>query len=573
MQELCSVYAVRPKSPGSSGQPIDAMSMFRKERQQHKGTAVPGGSTGELSYFVLHNPMSHVTSQFIARGMCQAPKRRTKKQTDLYGGLCEKDRFEASRKAEESGGHKSSSRRRSSSSTSHDSGSSEASSSTVPSVALIIAVELPHRSRALSKSTQKAPGVSEGAEAPGEQDSHGGREEEKNEQGAAKGQSKTRSSGVETSSKKAVSGNVSGISVGGFCRWRGCLRKGVKVPIMASGKTSKHILCGLHVILRSFLEGCGAKDELARHLPSLKKMKAVLASRKKKGSDTSVEFLRITATSALLQELLGGKLAATIRAFCRRAAADARSLPSGKGGKQKGQARQESTRRDPDAMAKVLQRTQRQLHQLKRDLNLSKEVHKTEEAVAGELRRLCALGVFPDAELRSIRQTYNELDHERARLLAEESKSGGPGSRSDAGVGAEDQGGKPRDDAANRLRSEGELELEFCRRKLSILSGRRQQLEVAEAERVSLALAETLDPQIVMDGKGFPTTLKGSQSSDALTAAAQRAAEQEVQRAGSMSSLLDKPAPKSQQRIDDARQFSRNHYQSGDKPGRRQKAR
>ena len=44
----------------------------------------------------------------------------------------------------------------------------------------------------------------------------------------------------------------------------------------------------------------------------------------------AAEFNKITSTSALLQELAGGKLAATI-CFCRRAAQDAK----GQGGKNK----------------------------------------------------------------------------------------------------------------------------------------------------------------------------------------------------------------------------------------------
>jgi hypothetical protein len=48
---------------------------------------------------------------------------------------------------------------------------------------------------------------------------------------------------------------ISGLAVGSFCRWRGCLCKGTKIPVLSSGKQSKHALCGLHSILRSFLEG------------------------------------------------------------------------------------------------------------------------------------------------------------------------------------------------------------------------------------------------------------------------------------------------------------------------------
>ena len=99
---------------------------------------------------------------------------------------------------------------------------------------------------------------------------------------------------------------VSGTSVGGFCRWRGCISPGVKTS-SASGKT-KYMLCSLHQTLRQFLEGSGAKDELARHLPSNKSKKSSSSSSSKAGSKVAAEFGKITATSALLQELAGVNL-------------------------------------------------------------------------------------------------------------------------------------------------------------------------------------------------------------------------------------------------------------------------
>merc|ERR1711871_756578 len=204
--------------------------------------------------------------------------------------------------------------------------------------------------------------------------------------------------------------HVSGTSVGGFCRWRGCICPGMKT-ISASGKT-KFMLCSLHQTLRQFLEGSGAKDELARHLPSNKSKKSSSSSSSKAGSKVAAEFSKITATSALLQELAGGKLAATIRAFCRRAAQDAK----GQGGKNKNKKNGMGVSQSAAAVMEQLQRVETRRKALLKDVSMSQKVYSSEKNVAEELRKICALGVFPAEELTAIRDEYNILNRERVAL-------------------------------------------------------------------------------------------------------------------------------------------------------------
>ena len=333
--------------------------------------------------------------------------------------------------------------------------------------------------------------------------------------------------------------------------------------MLSSGKLSKHSLCGLHAILRSFLDGCGAKEELSRHLPSAKKMKNIISNQSKvsnsNNAEMAIEFVRITATSALLQELLGGKLAATIRAFCRRAAADAR-MQSSKHSKNTVPS-PDATKLDAIANARALKENNKQREELSRDVALSQHVFRTESDVAEELRRLCALGVFPQAELQSIRETYNELDRERVRLLSLK----GRGDRNMPGVGAEEaelsSSEKTRLDESGRsqssVRSEGELELEFCKRKLAILRKRRQDLEMSLAEGTQDAsnsipvVTANKAPDAIVTGKLTPheTAVRESANREVEKAAAEMA--------GASSSEQQSLA---RARLQDAQAFSRQNY-------------
>ena len=303
-------------------------------------------------------------------------------------------------------------------------------------------------------------------------------------------------------------------------------------------------------------------------------MKTVLAKKGLKGPQTeiAVEFLRITATSALLQELLGGKLAATIRAFCRRAAADAKtSRPETKTSPTSPPV---SPTPDHDNDT-ALRENERQRRGLTSDVSLSQQVYATESDVAEELRRLCSLGVFPKAELQTIRETYNELDRERIRLLSKSDGGGGGG----GGGGGEEELEPSTEERAARTRTEGQLELEFCKRKLAILRGRRQELELNLAKGIDVrsgtsgtkgtlsasSLVELGGSTLSGDSGGGsssrhlppPTTLVEHESMSERERAIIVAAAAEVDKVAS-----EQEAQKSlaRTRLQDARQFSKSHY-------------
>jgi hypothetical protein len=314
--------------------------------------------------------------------------------------------------------------------------------------------------------------------------------------------------------------------------------------------------------------GCGAKEELARHLPSNKNMKSVLAKHKTT-TEITVEFLRITATSALLQELLGGKLAATIRAFCRRAAADARAQKPETNSTNNKAKTVPSNTMTSEQNKLAMKENEVQRRDLNKDVVLSQQVYATESEVAEELRQLCALGVFPKAELQTIRETYNELDRERIRLLAKKNKQleeerMNPTRSADGNEIAAGGGG---------VRSEGELELEFCKRKLAILRGRRQELELNISKGVDVqGHASNSQGKMLVGGGGGsgggsgvgvgsqlelpPTTLMTHEDMSPRERAIINAAAREVE------IVAEQEAQQSiaRARLSDARKFSKNHY-------------
>ena len=53
---------------------------------------------------------------------------------------------------------------------------------------------------------------------------------------------------------------------------------------------------------------------------------------------------------------------------------------------------------------------------LLKDVSMSQKVYSSEKNVAEELRKICALGVFPAEELTAIRDEYNILNRERVAL-------------------------------------------------------------------------------------------------------------------------------------------------------------
>ena len=137
-------------------------------------------------------------------------------------------------------------------------------------------------------------------------------------------------------------------------------------------------------------------------------------------------------------------------------------------------------------------------------------VCSSRRAVASELRLLAKLKVFPSAELAAIRREYKVLDRERTALLRREErrrgrrvgrhasarhssarprrrrrcgidKNGGGADRSsssgDSSVDDDFTSDEGEGKLVSKWRSEGELELEFCERKLAILRQRRKQAD------------------------------------------------------------------------------------------------
>jgi hypothetical protein len=557
MRELCAIYGVSGQTDGTTVPLPDSMSILMSEKSNfhHANQKDPLGQQRQknLSYFILHNPTTKAVQLFLDKRMARSKKARLARKQDCYGGLVEKERVAAveySRNKPLPGSRRNSNKK----------DDEDATGSTVPCLALLVGVYLPHRHRS---------SLNDGA------NDHGsGDDEDKHPHAEEKKIERVDNDEVDVVRKRSSSISestiISGLAVGSFCRWRGCLCKGTKIPVLSSGKQSKHALCGLHSILRSFLEGCGAKEELARHLPSNKNMKSVLAKHKTT-TEITIEFLRITATSALLQELLGGKLAATIRAFCRRAAADARALkpPDTSVGKS-------SMTRTGNAMTSeqnriAMKENEIQKKDLNQDVTLSQQVYKTESEVANELRQLCAMGVFPKAELQTIRETYNELDRERIRLLAQknkedQSKRQGEEEYEPSSI----ELSKKRNNGG--VRTEGELELEFCKRKLAILRGRRQELELNISKGIDIkGYASTSQGRIVTND-GHPTissqvpnkieppttTLQTHENMSPHERAIIHAAAREVEIVAAAQEAQQQSIARA--RLSDARKFSKNHY-------------
>ena len=598
MRELCAMYGVsgqvgagkassvysnsNSSNTSSSGlDPLpDSMSIFTSDRKEstqntQNSTTTTNDNDSELSYFVLHNPTTRAVQTFLDKLKVRSKAERLARKKDCYGGLVEKERVAAvewSRNKPIPGQNRRNSKK--------DKEEDEATGSTVPCIALLVGVELPHRHRTKSTREKTRTDVDEKKTNPNGDVATGAAA------GGATGATGATAATNVIKKRRSSSGSgdsiISGLAVGSFCRWRGCLCKGTKIPVLSSGKQSKHALCGLHSILRSFLEGCGAKEELARHLPSNKNMKAVLA-KNKTTTEIAVEFLRITATSALLQELLGGKLAATIRAFCRRAAADAKAQPSTKRNSPNRDKSSNNTTTNAEN-EQAMKENDKQRKDLDKDVSLSQQVYATESDVAEELRKLCSLGVFPKAELQTIRETYNELDRERIRLLATKNDR----DRKDRNTTGEGEEYEPssRDAAAatQNIRTEGELELEFCKRKLAILRGRRQELELNLSKGIDIMNNNKINTNASNDSgsslellsrqqqkqsqqQSQPMTSTPSSSTSNLVAhehmspterAIVNAAAREVEKVASEHEAQQKSLARA--RLSDARKFSEQNY-------------
>ena len=219
LRELCGMYAVtgeeEESNVGNSRSTVQelptSMSIFGSERASGGGgDQRKDDSHRRLSYFVLHNPTTRSVQSCLEKLAAKARKKRgLARKQDCYMGLVEKERVAAveySKNKPIPG-----SRSRSKSKESEE----EATGSTVPCVALLVGVELPHRS-------------SGGESREGGEGGEGGAEK-KEERLKLEDKTATTSTvdKVTTSDQSKIEKKIiTGLSVGSFCRWRGCLCKG-----------------------------------------------------------------------------------------------------------------------------------------------------------------------------------------------------------------------------------------------------------------------------------------------------------------------------------------------------------
>ena len=216
VRELCSFYAgigLDSKAPLSSNlsktsQLPDSISIFSGEIGTGHDNCDDDSSDGSsdassfrkrvpLHYFVLHNPTTKSVGKFLTKWNEGERKSKLTGKKDCYGGLVEKERVAAvefGRTVRENREKRRAINRRDSDVDKDENGKTRSAESTVPAIALLVGVELPHR--------KETPEIVEQNEIPASV--------------------KSKDSGMP----------VSGLSVGGFCRWRGCLCKGVKVSFL-----------------------------------------------------------------------------------------------------------------------------------------------------------------------------------------------------------------------------------------------------------------------------------------------------------------------------------------------------
>jgi len=175
--------------------------------------------------------------------------------------------------------------------------------------------------------------------------------------------------------------------LGNFCRWRSCLRH-------ASAHPAPRSLCVHHAHLKQFLDARAPKgkpSETGRFLP-----KRPPATKRTSPPTTSDDLALLKAASSLLQELVSGKLAATIDAFCQRACGDSSDRLW----------REHSLGNEPSPPPSWSQWANADPRAAMEVAVHKSEAHaallNSERAATVELERLAELGVYPTAELALI---------------------------------------------------------------------------------------------------------------------------------------------------------------------------
>lgn len=186
-----------------------------------------------------------------------------------------------------------------------------------------------------------------------------------------------------------------GALLGPFCRWRSCLSHASALPAPRS-------LCAHHSQLKQFLDvrtTKGGPSETSRFLP--KRPPVQLAC----PPTTADDLAMLKAASSLLQELVEGKLASTIDAFCQRACGDASD--------RQWRERAGAAPSPPSWLRRAhAGPTSSALAAIDREWDTHTALLAAERAATHELDRLAALGVYPTAELALIRRDASALGTE-----------------------------------------------------------------------------------------------------------------------------------------------------------------
>mmetsp|Transcript_13153 Transcript_13153/g.45530 ORF Transcript_13153/g.45530 Transcript_13153/m.45530 type:complete len:1047 (-) Transcript_13153:53-3193(-) len=233
-----------------------------------------------------------------------------------------------------------------------------------------------------------------------------------------------------------------------FCQWRACAKR----TATTSAKRSARRLCAWHCELKAFLDARADKaSEAHRFVPKPREFHC---------ANPDDEAAAIKRASPLLVELANGKLGATVRVFCRRAAAEASELHGGNAspGASPG-APQDASSWPQWAKWCDGAAVERHKAQLARGVEFAEQVIAAERSATRELRALRDAGVFPQRALHAIRREHLRLERERDGAASAPQ----PAFASEAGA------------ADASAASDEQLELEFARRKLALLRDCRRQ--------------------------------------------------------------------------------------------------
>jgi hypothetical protein len=228
-------------------------------------------------------------------------------------------------------------------------------------------------------------------------------------------------SGRRLSAMKSWGSRKNSALFGGLCQWQACIEK--TSPSMK--------LCALHCELKIFLERKGGKGEASKYLPS-RQMQVPLPTFHHASADLEL----IIATSRILSAIVARE-GSSANLF-QRSCLDMLRL---------------ETKISPSLPRWVSWRDSRRMlsdfSTIDQELSASALVMEAEKGTTRELQLLCDAGIYPAEELDMIRHEHQSLEVEWSAL--QDQKSSG-----------------------QAFEKEMNLELDYCKKKLTLLQRRRQ---------------------------------------------------------------------------------------------------